>query len=129
MKNMYDKPLNKNELVLQDFIEFGYDRIKLASIIYGVSKSKGEGLSYHHKLYNPRINISVKPSNPSSSSTAQKRLNAYFLLAAEKGKILKQSEPVINNSQILKDSEPKVIVSKVPKGSEVKVKTYPRQTV
>lgn len=45
MKYMSDKYLDKNELALQDVIISGYDRIKLASIIYGVSKIKMEGLS------------------------------------------------------------------------------------
>lgn len=103
MKNMSNKPLDKNELGTQDFIVSGYDRTKLASITYGVSKSKWEGLGYHNKPYNLRINILLKPSYHSYSSTSQKGLNAYFMLAAKKGKILNQSEHVINNSQILKD--------------------------
>lgn len=56
------------------------------------------------------------PSDPFSSITIQKGLNAYFFPAAEKVKIMNQSEPMINSSQILKDSESKVIVSKVTKG-------------
>lgn len=71
----------------------------------------------------------MKPSGPSSSSTTQKGLNAYFMLA-ENGRILNQSEPVINNSQIMKDSrthtqgskvlrklEPKTLNSKILKNS------------
>lgn len=67
---MSDKPLDKNELALQDFIVSGYDITKLASIIHGVSKSKVEVLGYHQKPYNTKINILMKPSDPSSSSTA-----------------------------------------------------------
>lgn len=81
MKNMSDKSLDKNELAIWDFNTSGYDRTKISSIIYGVSKSKEGGLGYHKKPYNPRFNILLKPSDPSSSSTAQKGLNAYFLLA------------------------------------------------
>lgn len=105
MNNMSDKPLDKNELALKNFIIYGYERTKLASMIYGVSKSKGGGLGYHQKPYNSRTNILMKPSNPSSSRTSQKGLNAYFMHAPEKGRILNQLEPVINNSQIPKDSE------------------------
>lgn len=46
---MCDKPLDKNELALQNFIISDYERMKLASMIYGVSKSKWEGLGYHQK--------------------------------------------------------------------------------
>lgn len=104
MKNMSDKSMDKNELDLWDFIISGYDRTKLASIIYGVSKSNGERLGYHKKPYNPRFDILVKASDLSSSSTTEKGLNAYFLLVAENVKILNQLERVINSSQILKDS-------------------------
>lgn len=47
MKNMSNKSLDKSELAIRDSIISGYDRIKLASIIYGVSNSKGGGLGYH----------------------------------------------------------------------------------
>lgn len=129
MKNMSDKSQDKNETSLWDFIISGYGRTKLASIVYGVSKSKGKGLGYPQKPYNSRFNILVKPSDPSSSSTTEKGLNAYFLSAAKKVKTMNQSELMINNSWILKDSKSKVIISKVHKGLEVKVKTCPRQTV
>lgn len=37
---MFDKPLNEYELALQDFVISGFNRIKLESMIYGVSRSK-----------------------------------------------------------------------------------------
>lgn len=94
MKSIYDKPLDKNELALQDFIISGYERTKLVSMIYGVSKSKGEDLGYHQKPYNRKTNILMKPLNPFSLSTTQKGLNAYFIRAVENGRILNQSEPI-----------------------------------
>lgn len=66
----------------------GCERTKFSSMIYEVSNRKGEGLGYHQKPYNPRTNIFMKPSNPSSSSTAQKGMNAYFIPTAETGRIL-----------------------------------------
>ena len=110
---MSDKPLNKYESALQEFVIFGYNKTKLASLIYGVSKIKGEGLGFHQKPYNPRIGILMKPLYPSSSSTAQKRLNTYVMLVAENGKVLNQSEPVMNDSQVLKELESKIQRSKV----------------
>ena len=70
-QDMSNKTLDKNELTLQNSIIYGFKRTKLASMIYVVSKSKGEGLGYYQKHYNPRINVLVKPPNPSSSSYAQ----------------------------------------------------------
>lgn len=55
----------------------------------------------------------MKPLYPSSSSTAQKRLNAYVMLVDENGKVLNQSEPVMNDSQVLKESESQTQRSKV----------------
>lgn len=39
----------------------------------------------------------MKPSDPSSASTTQKWLNTYFVIAIENGKVMKQSEPMIDN--------------------------------
>ena len=66
---MYDKPPDKYESTLQEFVIFGYNITKLASMIYGVSNRKGEGLGFHQKPYNPRTEILVKPLYPSPSST------------------------------------------------------------
>lgn len=46
VKEVSDKPLDKHEMALQEFIMNGFNRTKFASMIYGVCKSKGEGLSY-----------------------------------------------------------------------------------
>lgn len=43
---MFDKYLSEHEMTLQDFIITCLERIKIASIIYGVSKIKGKGLGY-----------------------------------------------------------------------------------
>lgn len=72
-------------------------------MVYGVSKSKGEGLGYHQKPYNPRTSVLVKPSNPSFSSTAKNGLYAHFIPAIEKGKILNQSESMTGDSLDLKE--------------------------
>lgn len=41
LENKDDKPLNEHEMTLQEFITTGLERTKLASMIYGVIKSKG----------------------------------------------------------------------------------------
>ncbi|XP_050919270.1 uncharacterized protein LOC127136792 [Lathyrus oleraceus] len=73
---------------LQNFIVSGFERTKLASMIYGVSKSKGEGIGFYQKPYNPRTDVLIKPSDPSSSSTSQKGLNAYYMSTAEMGRLV-----------------------------------------
>lgn len=40
INNMSDKPLHKHELALQEFIIYGFERTKLASMVDGVSKRK-----------------------------------------------------------------------------------------
>ncbi|XP_050889937.1 uncharacterized protein LOC127095267 [Lathyrus oleraceus] len=44
VKEMSNKPLDECELALKEFLINGFNRNKIASIIYGVSISKGEGL-------------------------------------------------------------------------------------
>lgn len=102
IKDISDKPLDKYELALQEFIISGFERTKLASMIYGVSKSKVEGLGFHQKPYNSMTEILVKQSDPSSSSTSQKGLNAYFMSATINGKVLNQTKLVMDDSQVLK---------------------------
>lgn len=46
VKEVSDKPLDEHETTLQKFIITSFNRTKLASMIYGVSRSKGEGLGY-----------------------------------------------------------------------------------
>lgn len=120
MKSISNKHRDKNELALQSFIISGYERTKLYSMIYEMGQSKRESLGYHQKPYHPKTNILMKPSDPSSSSTAQKGLKAYFMPAAEKGRILNQIEPMINNSQILKDSRSQTKGSKILRKFEPK---------
>lgn len=63
----------------------------------------------------------MKPLDHSSSSTAQKGLNAYFMSAAENSKVLNQSEFVMNDSQVLKKSESHTQISKVIRKLEPKI--------
>ena len=54
IKDMFDKPLDKYELSIQEFVISAFRITKLASMIYGIIIRKGEGLGYHQKPYNPR---------------------------------------------------------------------------
>ena len=48
---MSNKPLGEHEMALQEFIITGFNMTKLASMIYGVSRSKGEGIGYSQKRW------------------------------------------------------------------------------
>lgn len=60
VSKLSDKNLNEHELALQDFIMTGLERTKLASIIYGVSNSKGKGIGYNEKCVKTQL---IKTSN------------------------------------------------------------------
>lgn len=117
VKDMSDKPLDKYEMTLQEFIITGFNRTKLESMIYGVSRSKGEGLDYSKKYFNLRSETLSKQTKPSSSSSTQKELYSHFATADKK--VLNQSKPITVESEVLKKSEPVTSRSKVLKKSEL----------
>lgn len=77
---MFDKPIDEHEMALRKFIITGFNRTKLPSMIYGVSRSKREGLGYSQKCFNPRSDTLIKPRNPSSSSCFKKGFDSYFYM-------------------------------------------------
>lgn len=91
VKIVSDKILDKHEITLQEFILTGLERTKLVSMIYGVSRSIGEGLSYHKKSFNLRNETFIKPPDPSSSKSNKKGLNFYLVPDSNNAKVLNQS--------------------------------------
>lgn len=63
---MSNKPLDGNEMALQEFIINGFNITKLASTIYGVSRRKKKVLVTLKKYFNPRFETLSKPIDPSS---------------------------------------------------------------
>lgn len=61
---------------------------KLASMIYGVCRSKGEGIGFSQKHFNPRLGTLVKPMKPSCSTSTKKRLYSYFVPYVDKAMVL-----------------------------------------
>lgn len=49
---MSDKSWSEHEMALQNFTITGLERTRLAFMIYGVSKSKGEGMGYNERCSN-----------------------------------------------------------------------------
>lgn len=101
-------------MALQEFIMTDFERIKLASMIYGVSKRKGEGFGYHQKPFNTRTKTLIKPLNPSSSSSFQKGLYSQFVPGTN-AKVLNQSELITVELEVLKNIEPETSRSKILK--------------
>lgn len=95
VKEVPDKPLDKHQMDLQEFIINDFNITKLASMICDLSISKWEGIGFSLKSFNPRFETFCKPTNPSSSGSAHKGLNSYFVPAAENEKVLNQSEPKV----------------------------------
>lgn len=118
---MFDKPIDEHEMALQDFIITGFNRTKLASMIFGVSRSKEEGLGYLQKYFNTRFETLSKPTNPSFSSSDQKGLDSHFVPATQNAKVLNQSEPKAIASRVLDKLEPKTLKSMVMKKQKPKI--------
>lgn len=51
VNKVYDELLSEHEMTLQQFIITCFERTKLAFMIYGASKRKGEGLRYNEKRF------------------------------------------------------------------------------
>lgn len=51
--DMFGKPLNKYEILFKEFVIFGFHRTKLALVIYNVGRSRGKGLNYSRKSFDP----------------------------------------------------------------------------
>lgn len=85
---MSNKSIGEHEMALQEFIITDFNMTKLASMIYGVSRNKGEGIGYSQKRFNPRSEILIKPIKPSSSSSANKGIDSYFVPDVDKAKVL-----------------------------------------
>lgn len=69
-------------------------------MINGVSRSKGEGLGSLQKTFNLRFETLSKPTDPSSSSSAQRGLDSYFIPISQNANVLKQSEPKDDESRV-----------------------------
>lgn len=120
LKEVSHKTLDGHEMDLQEFILIGLKRTKLASIIYDVSRNRGEGIGYYQKPFNPRIETLIETSYTSSLESTQKGLHFYFVPDLNNAKALNQSEPKTLESRVLKKPESEHLQSKVLKSPEPK---------
>ena len=73
------RSLNKYDNPLEEFIIDGVDRSKLASMIYGVSRNKGEGIDLSEKAPPKRMQIPEKSKKPPFYKCIHKGLYYYFV--------------------------------------------------
>lgn len=59
-------------------------------MIYGISRSKEEGLGYSEKCFYPRFGTLIKSSEHSFSSSIKNGLDVYFMPAPNKAKAINQ---------------------------------------
>lgn len=67
---MSDKPLSEYEMDLQEFFISGFNRTNIVSMIYSISRSKGECLGYFEQSVDPKSETWIKPTKPFSPSSA-----------------------------------------------------------
>lgn len=79
--NMSDKPLSEYQMAFLKFVNFFFNRTKVASMIYGLSRSKGECLGLSEQFVDLKSEIWIKSTKLLSPSSAQKDfLHALYLL-------------------------------------------------
>ncbi|WJX45885.1 hypothetical protein P8452_32733 [Trifolium repens] len=122
-----DKVPPEHEFALQEFLINGMKRSKIASLIYHVSRNRGEGLGFSHFKDNPLLS---KPSNIDKAKP-----KAVFVKSQSEVSDIPDSEKLIESeakkSQALNTSEPKaskpqtyVKTNKILVYSKAKSKSY-----
>ncbi|KAK2443928.1 bromodomain-containing protein [Trifolium repens] len=105
-----DKVPPEHEFVLQEFLISGMKRSKIASLIYHVSRNRGEGLGFLHFKHNPLFS---KPSNVDKTKP--------------KAVFVKSQSEVLNESASDKTSKPEAPMSKALKVKTLEPKTFKPQ--
>ena len=104
------EPVIEHELAFEDFMWAGLDRSKLASIMYHVSRNKGEGIGFTENLFDWNGKSLKKSLN--DGIPKEDILKGYKHYFGETGVIeepeLKVSEPIISEYQIQYESESKI---------------------
>ncbi|KAK2369536.1 putative mitochondrial protein [Trifolium repens] len=99
-----DKVPPEHEFALQEFLINGMKRSKIASLIYHVSRNRGEGLGFSRFKDNPLF------SKPSKSDNSKPK--AVFVKSQSEAIVIPEPEKIIvseaKKSQTLKPSEPKI---------------------
>jgi len=94
------KHSDKHEISLKEFIINGIERNKLAFMIYGVNRKKGEDIGYSEDEPLDRIHTLEKPNNAPCVDCVKKgqNLKSFFLPEVSKTTSLNNSK---NNTNVL----------------------------
>lgn len=86
-----DRPLNKYDNSLKEFIIHSIYRSMLASMIYGFSRNKGEGISFSKEAPLKTMQNLEKSKKPPCYECIQNSMYSYFVPKAGKAKVLNKS--------------------------------------
>jgi hypothetical protein len=105
--------LTKYDNALKELIIDGIDRSKLASMIYGVSINKGEGIGFAVESPFKKVKTPMKTKKTPCFESIQKGVHSHFVLDDEKPKVLNKSETENSESKVLIKSKPKILELKI----------------
>ena len=130
-----DKVPPEHEFALQEFLINGMKRSKIASLIYHVSRNRGEGLEFSRFKDNPLFSKPSKSDNSKPKAVFVKSQSEAIVIPepekiivseAKKSQTLKPSEPKISKPQTNVKTKTTLIYSKAKSKSYTKPKSFPK---
>jgi len=106
-----NKPMSEHDAALQEFINTGIDRTKVASMIYSINQNNKKGIGF---TGGNSGGVILKPCSDKED------LKTHFVSESEKVNTASCSEPEASSSKVVTLSEPKNQVTKVINNSESK---------
>ncbi|WJX52128.1 hypothetical protein P8452_38270 [Trifolium repens] len=128
-----DKVPPEHECVLQEFLINGMKRSKIASLIYHVSRNRGEGLGFSRFKDNPLFSKPSKSDNSKPKAVFVKsqseaigipELEKIIVSEAKKPQTLKPSEPKVSKPQTNVKINKTLVYSKAKHKSYTKPKSF-----
>ena len=106
-----NKPMSEHDAALQEFINTGIDRIKVAFMIYSVNQNNKKGIGFSGGNSSEVI---LKPC------FGKEDLKTHFVSESEKVNTASSSEPEASSSKVMIKSKPENQETKVMNSSESK---------
>jgi len=113
------KSLSKHEIALEDFIIYGIDRSKVASMIYSIYRNNGKGIGFSEGKPN-QVNLKA------CCECIKEGLKTFFVPEGAKFETVVQSEPEASSSKAKiiskpKNSKPKAVINSDSKTSKLMI--------
>jgi len=106
-----NKPMSEHDAALQEFINTGIDRIKVASMIYSINQNNKKGIGF---IGGNSSEVILKPCS------GKEELKTHFVSESENVNTTSCSEPEASRSKEMTKSTPKNQETKVMNNSESK---------